>query len=68
MNEVSASIATMVAKSCVSMQTANTGPARPDMIAGAHNFQRSSRLLICATTRPPTRVPAMPARPLKVPA
>ena len=58
----------MVAKSEVSMQIANTGPARPDVIAGAHNFQRSSRRLICATTRPPTSVPAIPNSPLKVPA
>ena len=55
----------MVVKSGVSMQTANTGPARPDMIAGAHNFQRSSRRLICATTRPPTSVPAMPSEALE---
>src|SRR5277367_4311790 len=61
MNEVKASAATMVVKSCVSMQTANTGPARPDMIAGAHNFQRSSRRLILATTSPPTNVPAIPS-------
>jgi hypothetical protein len=58
----------MVVKSDVSMHSANTGPASPDVIAGAHNFQRSSRALMRATTRPPTSVPAIPNRPLKVPA
>src|SRR5258707_15027918 len=43
----------MVAKSAVSMHTAKIGPASPDMMAGAHNFQRSSRRLIFATMRPP---------------
>jgi DNA-binding MarR family transcriptional regulator len=38
-NEVAASAATMVAKSDVSMHTANTGPARPEVIAGAHSSE-----------------------------
>ena len=33
------------------MQSTNTGPARPDMIAGAQTFQRSSSRLIFATTK-----------------
>ena len=67
-NEVAASAATMVVKSGVSMHHTNTGPARPEVMAGAHNFQRSSRRLMRATTRPPTSVPAIPNKPLNVPA
>lgn len=63
-----ASVAIMMVKLCVSMHSTNTGPASADIRAGAHNFQRSSLRLIRATTMPPTRVPAMPANPLKVPA
>src|SRR5262249_41952562 len=48
-NDPSASAATIKAKLLVRKHNANTGPASPDMIAGAHNFQRSSRVLICAT-------------------
>ena len=65
---MAASVATIVVKSGVSMHSAKTGPARPDVIAGAHNFQRSSRRPIWATTNPPSSVPAMPHSPLKVPA
>ena len=67
-NEPSASAETIMTKLSVRKHSANTGPASPDMIAGAHSFQRSSFLLICATTRPPIKVPAMPHSPLKVPA
>ena len=37
-------------------------------LAGAQSFQRSSRRLNRSTTMPPASVPAMPARPFKVPA
>jgi len=52
----------------VSRQRTKIGPARPDMIAGAQTFQRSSCLMILATAKPPSNALAIPKRPLKVPA
>ena len=43
-NEVAASVTTIVAKSGVSMHSANTDLARPEVTVGAHSFLRSSRL------------------------
>ena len=68
MKEVTARSAAITAKLGVSVHRAKTGAARPDISAGAQSFQRSSRRLNRSTTMPPASVPAMPARPFKVPA